>query len=79
MPSRSRGRLAMKDVDMGGPYIVDRVLTGGLLAGPHNSFLVKRKTYGGVQFSRDPLNLVNQHSRKVRGLFSGCFLLATPS
>lgn len=26
---------------------------------------MKRKTNGGVQFSRDPLNLTNKHSRKV--------------
>ncbi|KKY21090.1 putative 60s ribosomal protein l28 [Phaeomoniella chlamydospora] len=33
----------------------------------HNSFLVKRKEAGGVQFSRDPLNLTNKHSRKQAG------------
>ncbi|EAA33690.1 hypothetical protein GE21DRAFT_4187 [Neurospora crassa] len=33
----------------------------------HNSFLVKRKSGGGVQFSRDPLNLTNKHSRKYAG------------
>ncbi|KKA20225.1 60S ribosomal protein L28 [Rasamsonia emersonii CBS 393.64] len=32
-----------------------------------NAFLVKRKTNGSPQFSRDPLNLVNQHSRKYAG------------
>ncbi|KAJ8108359.1 hypothetical protein ONZ43_g6450 [Nemania bipapillata] len=32
-----------------------------------NSFLVKRKSSGGVQFSRDPLNLINKHSRKYAG------------
>ncbi|KAI6793099.1 hypothetical protein KC363_g6084 [Hortaea werneckii] len=32
-----------------------------------NSFLVKRTQAGGVQFSRDPLNLVNKHSRKYEG------------
>jgi hypothetical protein len=31
--------------------------------GSQNAYIVKRK---GVQFSRDPLNLVNLHSRKVR-------------
>ncbi|MDI1491799.1 MAG: hypothetical protein OHK93_003010 [Ramalina farinacea] len=30
----------------------------------HNAFLVKRKTAGGQQFSKDPLNLMNKHSRK---------------
>nr|POE90343.1 putative 60s ribosomal protein l28e [Quercus suber] len=32
-----------------------------------NAFLVKRKQAGGVQFSRDPFNLVNKHSRKYEG------------
>ncbi|KAK3944305.1 putative ribosomal protein l28e protein [Diplogelasinospora grovesii] len=32
-----------------------------------NAFLVKRKTAGGGQFSRDPLNLTNKHSRKYAG------------
>ncbi|KAN0073320.1 60S ribosomal protein L28 [Elaphomyces granulatus] len=32
-----------------------------------NAFLVKRKSAGGVQLSCDPLNLVNQHSRKYAG------------
>ncbi|KAL1963194.1 hypothetical protein VTN77DRAFT_8627 [Rasamsonia byssochlamydoides] len=32
-----------------------------------NAFLVKRKTGGGAQFSRDPLNPVNLHSRKYAG------------
>ncbi|ORY63576.1 ribosomal L28e protein family-domain-containing protein [Pseudomassariella vexata] len=33
----------------------------------NNSYLVKRNTGGGVQFSRDPLNLTNKHSRKHAG------------
>lgn len=33
----------------------------------NNSFLVKRKTNGGVQLSRDPLNLANVHNRKYAG------------
>ncbi|KAK8199601.1 ribosomal L28e protein family-domain-containing protein [Phyllosticta capitalensis] len=33
----------------------------------HNSFLVKRSQAGGVQFSKDPLNLKNVHSRKYEG------------
>ncbi|PHH49347.1 putative 60S ribosomal protein L28e [Ceratocystis fimbriata CBS 114723] len=32
-----------------------------------NSFLVKRKTNGGVQLSRDPMNLTNVHSKKYAG------------
>ncbi|KAI0166439.1 ribosomal L28e family protein [Xylariaceae sp. FL1272] len=34
---------------------------------PNNSYIVKRKQSGGVQFSRDPLNLTNVHSRKYAG------------
>ncbi|KAI1766400.1 60S ribosomal protein L28 [Hypoxylon sp. FL1150] len=33
----------------------------------NNSYLVKRKQFGGVQFSRDPLNLLNKNSRKYAG------------
>ncbi|KIW27034.1 uncharacterized protein PV07_06815 [Cladophialophora immunda] len=33
----------------------------------NNAFLVKRKSGGGVQFSRDPFNLVNKHSKKHAG------------
>ncbi|KAK5108296.1 hypothetical protein LTR62_008611 [Meristemomyces frigidus] len=32
-----------------------------------NAYLVKRNQAGGVQFSRDPLNLLNKHSRKYAG------------
>ncbi|KAJ5966029.1 60S ribosomal protein L28 [Penicillium waksmanii] len=32
-----------------------------------NSYLVRRNTGGGSQFSRDPLNLVNKHSFKYSG------------
>ncbi|EOO02866.1 putative ribosomal protein l28e protein [Phaeoacremonium minimum UCRPA7] len=32
-----------------------------------NAYLVKSKTAGKVQFSRDPLNLTNKHSRKYAG------------
>ncbi|KAL2383694.1 hypothetical protein RJZ90_002445 [Blastomyces dermatitidis] len=35
------------------------------IARTQNSFMVKR---AGVQFSRDPLNLVNKHSRKAIGI-----------
>lgn len=37
-----------------------------VIIGNNNSYLVKRNTGGGVQFSRDPLNLANVNSRKVR-------------
>ena len=36
-------------------------------AGTNNAYLTKRKTGGGVQFSRDPFNLTNKHSRKQGG------------
>jgi len=32
-----------------------------------NAYLVKRNDAGGVRFSRDPLNLLNTHSRKYAG------------
>lgn len=35
--------------------------------GGNNSYLTKRKAAGGVQLSRDPLNLTNKHSRKWEG------------
>lgn len=35
--------------------------------GKQNSYLCKRKQAGGVQFSRDPMNLTNKHSRKHAG------------
>jgi Ribosomal L28e protein family. len=34
--------------------------------GNQNAYLVRRNAGGGSQFSRDPLNLVNKHSYKVR-------------
>ncbi|KAK0100113.1 hypothetical protein ONS95_013075 [Cadophora gregata] len=37
------------------------------IVGAQNAFLVKRAQSGGVRFSRDPLNLVNKHSRKHAG------------
>merc|ERR1712000_364987 len=33
----------------------------------NNSFLTKSKRNGGVQFSRDPLNLINKNTRKHAG------------
>ncbi|KAI1180220.1 ribosomal L28e protein family-domain-containing protein [Nemania sp. FL0916] len=33
----------------------------------NNSYLVKRKSSGGVQLSRDPLNLTNKNARKWAG------------
>ncbi|KIW56949.1 hypothetical protein PV05_05560 [Exophiala xenobiotica] len=33
----------------------------------NNAYLVKRSSAGGVQFSRDPFNLTNKHSRKHEG------------
>ncbi|MCJ1404452.1 hypothetical protein MMC11_007677 [Xylographa trunciseda] len=37
------------------------------IARTNNAFLVKRRSGGGVQFSRDPFNLVNKNSRKHAG------------
>lgn len=36
-------------------------------AGGNNAYLVKRSSAGGVQFSRDPFNLTNKHSRTHEG------------
>ncbi|KAK7710928.1 hypothetical protein SLS57_008244 [Botryosphaeria dothidea] len=33
-----------------------------------SAFLLKRREAGGVQFSRDPLNLTNKHARKAFGV-----------
>ena len=38
--------------------------------GHNNAYLVKRKSGGGVQFSRDPMNLTNVHSRKNAGFIN---------
>lgn len=42
-----------------------RVSANALRIGATNSYLVKRKTGGRFQFSRDPLNLMNKQSKKV--------------
>ncbi|MCJ1367730.1 hypothetical protein MMC16_006864 [Acarospora aff. strigata] len=36
----------------------------------NNSYLVKRRSGGGAQFSRDPLNVTNKHSRKYAGFLN---------
>ena len=45
------------------------ILTSVFYSGNNNAFLVKRNSGGGVRFSRDPLNPVNKHSRKVSTQF----------
>jgi len=35
-----------------------------------NAYLVKSKQHGGFQFSRDPFNLTNKHSRKHAGFLN---------
>ena len=37
------------------------------ILGSNNAFLVKRRSGGGVQFSLDPFNLVNKHTRTHAG------------
>ncbi|KAI1368515.1 ribosomal L28e family protein [Xylaria arbuscula] len=44
----------------------------------NNSFLVKRKSGGGVEFSRDPLNLTNKNSRKWAGFVNDKALGVVP-
>ena len=54
----------------GGSYVLtnsDAGLHLTFLAGSQNAFLVKSKSAGGFQFSRDPFNLINKHSRKHAG------------
>ncbi|KAK6362013.1 hypothetical protein TWF730_005717 [Orbilia blumenaviensis] len=45
----------------------------------NSSFLVKRKTGGGVKLSRDPLNLRNVHSRKHSGTVNSKAIGIVPS
>lgn len=47
--------------------------------GNQNAFLVKRKSGGGVQFSRDSFNLVNKHSRKQSGFVNDKAVSIQPS
>lgn len=44
-----------------------RCITDNEYTGNNNSFLAKSKIAGGVQFSRDPLNLINKNTRKHAG------------
>ena len=43
----------------------NRVPADTLRTGTTNSYLVKQKYGARFQFSRDPLNLMNKHSKKV--------------
>ncbi|KAI1202573.1 60S ribosomal protein L28 [Nemania serpens] len=45
----------------------------------NNSFLVKRKASGGVQLSRDPLNLTNKNARKWAGFVNEKALGVVPA
>ncbi|KAK6534677.1 hypothetical protein TWF281_005984 [Arthrobotrys megalospora] len=45
----------------------------------NSSFLVKRKTGGGIRLSRDPLNLRNVHSRKHSGTVNNQAIGIVPS
>ena len=38
--------------------------------GDQNAYLVKRRSGGGVMFSRDPMNLTNKHSRTHAGFIN---------
>jgi large subunit ribosomal protein L28e len=38
--------------------------------GNQNAYLVKRRSGGGVMFSRDPMNLTNKHSRTHAGFIN---------
>jgi len=45
----------------------------------NNAYLVKRKTGGGIQFSRDPLNLMNKESRKYAGYLNSKAIGVVPT
>ncbi|KAI9689574.1 MAG: hypothetical protein M1822_010226 [Bathelium mastoideum] len=45
----------------------------------NNSMLLKRKSAGGVTFSRDPLNLTNIHNRKYEGFIDTKAIGINPS
>jgi len=45
----------------------------------NNAFLVKSKQHGGFQFSRDPFNLTNKHSRKHAGFVNDKAVSILPS
>ncbi|EMR62766.1 hypothetical protein MGN70_011364 [Eutypa lata] len=49
------------------------------IARTNNSFLVKRKQSGGVQFSRDPFNLKNLNSRKYAGFVNNKAIGVVPA
>ncbi|KAL0931624.1 60s ribosomal protein l28 [Colletotrichum truncatum] len=44
-----------------------------------NAFLVKRADAGGLQLSRDPLNLINKHSRKYAGFVNNKAIGVVPN
>jgi len=48
-------------------------------AGNQNAYLVKRNSGGGVQFSRDPFNLTNKHSRKHAGFVNDKAVSVVPN
>lgn len=60
----------------GSPYVNCAIATHFRAAetkgptGNNNAFLVKSKTAGGTQFSRDPFNLTNVHSKKNAGFIN---------
>ncbi|KAJ9664410.1 hypothetical protein H2198_000339 [Neophaeococcomyces mojaviensis] len=45
----------------------------------NNAYLCKRKTGGGVQFSRDPFNVANKHSRTHAGFVNSKAVSVQPS
>ncbi|WYZ40360.1 hypothetical protein EsH8_IV_000701 [Colletotrichum jinshuiense] len=44
-----------------------------------NAFLVNRNDAGGLQLSRDPLNLINKHSRKYAGFVNNKAIGVVPN
>ena len=57
-PLTSSGRSLVSILFVGRDGAANRSRTGN-----QNAYLVKRRSGGGVMFSRDPMNLTNKHSR----------------
>lgn len=63
MPTILEGALKEKTGIISGKKVVANKMGN---PGKNSAQLFKQRQSGGLYFSRDPLNLVNKHSRKVR-------------
>ena len=64
-PLTSSGRSLVSVLFVGRDDAANRSRTGN-----QNAYLVKRRSGGGVMFSRDPMNLTNKHSRTHAGFIN---------